>query len=367
MSDKIYLENWNGIFDLVEKHYAEKGLLTNNQMDASVVVLWQDVRSAPEHLARLCRDTLGKPVVVMQHGRGATRDYGPPNNFKLLADKIMVWGQSERLRLLKYGVEDHRIAVTGCPLIPRLLPRDKTRMGKNVLFVPVIAEQECPENLLVYSELKIWETKGLQRFLNENMVNLKKGWAIENNMYKDVQLADGTVERRLWSTEVVPRLPRNITYQHGLINCKLTGLHDAPQYMSPLLMTNQNDPQHIANLVEMLMNTDVVVCLEEGTLQLLATALDIPVIVVDIFKYGTYGGMQDYDKVEKIKSPAAYWLKSLHNLQDTLDYALAHPEARRQERIQTVEHEGGANLGDITKNVVNVIEGFRSAKRLLTA
>ena len=32
-----------------------------------------------------------RPVIVIQHGRGAIRDYCPPMNFKFVADKLCVW------------------------------------------------------------------------------------------------------------------------------------------------------------------------------------------------------------------------------------------------------------------------------------
>lgn len=354
---KIFLDNYNGILDDVAAYYAND--ITDNQHEADAYVTWQDVRGAHRQNAELFRRQ-GKPVIVYQHGRGAVRDYGPPNNFALLADKILVWGEVERMRLMRYGVPDHKIAVVGCPLFSRLKPKDPKRPGKNVLFVPVIAEGEAPENILVYSELKIWESKKLQEWVLESMAKLRGSWAHQDNQYR---LVNG--QERLWSSTVIPKLPRYITYSKGLLNVKLTGVHDQHQYMSPIAMTNQNDPHHIDALADLLANTDVMVCLEEGTMQLLACALDIPIIHVDIFKYGTYGGTANYDTVEKIATPATYRLKGISDLANTLDYALEHPSQKRKERIVACEQEGGAHLGSPLENAIKAIDAHLGQKKLI--
>ena len=62
---------------------------------ADVIILWQDVRGAYSEIARINSLYDKKPVIVVQHGRGAMRDYNEPNNFPMHADKVCVWGEKE--------------------------------------------------------------------------------------------------------------------------------------------------------------------------------------------------------------------------------------------------------------------------------
>lgn len=356
---KTFVENWNGVLDTLIDTLESRDQLTDNPHDADVFLLWQDVRGTCNELANIAKYHLKKPVLVMQHGRGATRDYCPPNKFTLLADKILVWGETEKNRLLANGITESRIDVVGCPLFNRLKPKAKERHGVNVLFAPVIAMKEEPENLLVYSALKEWESRKLRETIYRNFDGMKKAWAWEQTELKEVALPDGTKEKRVWKKQVSPSLPRWLTYEAGLINVKLSGVHDVYQYQSPLIVSNQNDPHLIDGLVEILANTDVVVCLEEGTMQLLAHAMDIPVIVADIFRYENYGGCENYDTVEKIHTNACYWTKNVEKIGDMIDHVLKNKTELRKHRIKVCEDEGGAHLGDADQRIINVIESFK--------
>lgn len=350
---KVYVVNYNGVLDGVIEHYAKKNQLTSNYHEADAFVLWQDVRGHMKELAEIAIQRLGKPVIVMQHGRGATRDYLPPNKFKAISDMYLLWGETEKERMLSAGVPEEKLKVVGCPLFPSLRPKAK-KSGKNVLFVPVIAEKEHPENLLVYAKLKEWESKKLFKSISEKFKKLKESWLVENIEMREAKNGD-KVEDRVWKKAITNNVPRHITYDH-LLNVKLTPVHDAFQYMSPVIRTSQGDSNHIPDLVDMLTNIDLMVCLEEGTMQLLAHALDIPVILVDIFNYGTYGGTSNYDVIEKIKTNACYVVKNLDKLEKAVDHALSNPSELRKHKIAVCEQEGGANLGDINGNIISAIE-----------
>jgi hypothetical protein len=343
---KIFVVNYNGILDGVIALLSSRGQLTTNYHKADAFLVWQDVRGDLAQLSHIAKLQLKKPVFVMQHGRGATRDYCPPNNFPLKADKILVWGEAEKNRLLKAGVSEDRIIITGCPLFKRLKPKVK-RDGINVVFAPVISSKEEPENLLVQAELKKWEAVNLQQNIRENFDRLKKGWATENTIIRG---------DKVWKKEILPTIPRGILYAKGLVNVKLSAVHDMHQYQSPLIVTQQNAPSHIDTVAELLSNTDALVCLEEGTMQLMAAALDIPVIVVDIFKYGEYGGVKNYDTVEKIKTKSSVWIKDLSLLGKALDSVLSEPGKLRKDRIKVCENEGGAHLPDPDLAVIQELE-----------
>lgn len=355
IAQKVYILNYNNILDDVIAHYSKTGQLTDNYHKADIFVVWNDVRGSCLEFARIVKEHLNKPLVVMQHGRGAVRDYGQPNKFELLADKILVWGQTEKDRLLKYGYLDSRIDVVGCPIFPRLKPKVK-RQGINVLFTPVIAMKEEPENILAYAALKKWECNKLIENIYENFDGLKKAWATETTTVKPYKFPDGTEENRVWKKEVVRKLPRNVTYAKGLLNTKITGVHDMHQYLTPIIASNQNEPDHISATVDLLSNIDVMVCLEEGTMQLLACAMDIPIIHVDIFNYKNYGGVENYDSVEKILTPACYRTNKIEKIGNLVDHALKNPVELRKSRIKVCEQEGGAHLGDLTANAIKSIE-----------
>jgi len=360
---KVWIENFNGVLDLVMDHYKALGQITDNYHEADVFVLWQDVRGHCLDIAGIAKRQLGKPVIVVQHGRGASRDYCRPNNFPLIADVICVWGEADRRRLLEAGVSDERIAVTGCPLFPMLKPRNRQRDGINVLFVPVIAQKEEPENILVYAALKIWESENLIKNIQADFHKYKKAWAVEITEYRDIIGQDGKTERRLWNRSVEPRILRNKTYARGLVNVKATGIHDIYQYQAPVVVTQQGDPDHARCVIDMLSNVDAMVCLEEGTMQLLAHAMGIPVIVADIYSYGNYGGTSNYDAVEKIKTKACYRTEDIRKIGRILDHALAHRLELAKACIDVCEQEAGASLGDATANVVKAINSVIERQR----
>lgn len=352
----VFLDNWNGVLDMTEDKLRETGRLTDSPHLADIFLLWQDVRGPQRQLARIVKYQLKKPLVVMQHGRGAVRDYGPPNNFELLADKILVWGETDKSRLLRYGISQDRILVVGCPIFQRLRPKDAERKGKNVLFVPVISTKEEPENILVYAALKRWESEQLIKTVVKRFNDLKRAWAWQHDDIREVTLPDNTKEQRLWKRSIMPKLPRWLTYETGLVNAKLSGVHDQFQYQCPQLTTHQNSPNLIDDLVGLLSNIDVMVCLEEGTMQLLAAKMGIPVIVVDIFRYENYGGCKDYDVVEKIRTNACYLTKDLSKLSRMLDHALKYPNELSKCQKSVCELEGGVEHADIIEILEAIIK-----------
>ena len=137
----------------------------------------------------------------------------------------------------------------------------------------------------------------------------------------------------------------------------MPGIHDVEKYQAQLLTGNQADPRLIETRIQCLQETDLVVCLEEGTLPLLAHALNIPVIHCDIFKATTYGGI-DYSKVEWINSPATYYTRDVDSLPKLIDEVLNRKENefKIKQRIQVVEDELGPQYGNPNKNILDHIE-----------
>ena len=283
----------------------------------------------------------------MQHGRGATRDYCPPNKFPLHSTKICVWGVKDRDRLLSQGIEPNRIRVTGSPVLAKLRPRKDNLERNNVLFVPIITDKEEPENLLVFNALRKIEVEEQERFLIGDQERLKKGWG----MVVVHNTPDGQRELR---REIIQQINRDILAKRFRVFAKLTSIHDRQHYICEALTTNQGDANAIDEIVEMLLNMDCVVCLEDGTLPLLAHALNIPVVLADVFKWVNYGGT-DYSKVEIIKSSACYRVTKMENIGKAVKYALQNRNEKRLERQKVVEEEGGIHLGNPVENIIGVI------------
>jgi len=99
--------------------------------------------------------------------------------------------------------------------------------------------------------------------------------------------------------------------------------------------------------------TDCVVGIEEGTFQLLAMAMDIPVVMVEGFKYRQYGGI-DYSSVEQVRTNASRWVK-LSEVEKAIDEEMAHPDRLKKEREQVVRDELWDGKTNPTENIINVI------------
>ena len=360
---KIAIRNYNGILDTFIEYIKSKGEFEENYHNADILVTWQDVRGEEKELVEIFKNRLNKPVVVVEHGRGATRDYCIPNNFPLLADKICVWGQKSINRLLKAKLDKNRVELTGCPLLKRVKKRNKKDFI-NVLFCPVISTKEEPENILVYAALKKWESSKLISNIYDNFDAMKRGWATKEFVWKDIVHPDGKIEKKLWSEDIVPRIPRSITYKKGFVHVKNTPIHDTQQYLAPVIMSPQNDIEPVLNL---LVDIDLVVCLEESTLPLLATAMSIPVVVCDIFQWKEYGGCKDYDKIEQIYSPSSFRC-DLISLGKTISRALEKGESLELGRISTIEEEMGGDLAlSADQNIYEVVKSLIPEKQLITA
>lgn len=358
---KLYIvKSFNNILDEVTEEAKKRGYYTENPHEGEAIILWNDVRGECKRLAERYK-LLGRKVFVVQHGRGATRDYDQPNKFPMVADYIFVWGACEKRRLERIGLGDHAV-IAGSPLTTRLRPRNP-HPEKRVLFVPIIMEKEEPENLMVYAKLKEWESKKLFNHVRSLFPHLKKAWATQitnvSPQYAEAVKAGIKKPHEVpHEVTVTPTIPYNALYQNGCLTVAcIPGLHDAEKYQAQLMPTKQVDSQHIDRIVSCLQETDLVVCIEEGTMPLLAHAMNIPVIHCDVFNYVMYGGRK-YDTIERIQSQATYYTKDIETLPKLIDEVLGKKENefKLQQRIQVVEDELGPQYGNPAKNMLDFIE-----------
>jgi hypothetical protein len=332
---KAYIRNFNGIMDGILK--SDELERVTDPRDCQVIVVWQDVRGEYAELARINKEYLHKPLIVVQHGAGATRDYEHPENFPLIADKFCCWGSHDYDRLIKQGRASQAV-LTGCPLMNQIKPKEK-HDDKNIVFVPIITTHEEPANLATFYELKKTELDYSQKNILKHKEELIKAW--RPSVFIPSEKLDET----------------NIPYSHinndfRLIS-KLTPIHDKNLYLGSVCETTVGSPTHIEDCVKLLTNTDVVVGMVESTFQLLAMAMDIPVVICKEWEFKLYAG-KDYTKCDHLITDGATYA-DLGDLRRVVEQELSNPERLKEERKNTVLRELG-DFADPDKNIINVIK-----------
>lgn len=319
---KAYIADWNNILQGVKSRVN----IAQDPRDADVLILWQDVRGYMRTLCDINKDYMNKPVIVVQHGRGATRDYLEPNNFKLIADKICVWGQKEYERMDKAGYAD-RTVITGSPLVHYTRNRQERQtkaIGRKVIvFTPIISSHEEVENIEIALELRKIEYSYVQEILRANKDLLKKGW-------------------HSWCVDPETATENSIPYENlhkkWHVIHKLTDIHDSKLYHGEHVKTTVTHAKHLETSSLILNNCDCVVGLEEGTFQLMATAMGIPTVNVDGFRYLSYGGVDNYDRMEVIRTDATAHC-DLKDLRQTIEQETNNPDLRKDAREEVTRSE----------------------------
>jgi len=333
---KVYIEDWNNVMTFLMKR--EELELVSDPRDCDCLVLWQDVR---HYLAELCminKEHMHKPLVVVQHGRGAGNDYLPPNSFPMFADKFCCWGTKEYNRLLNAGFSKDRLVITGSPLVPFIQPK-KEHNGKNIVFVPIITTHEEPDNINTYWKLKRIELKKASEKLMRSYNKLRNTW-------------------NAW--EVEPTSPTDGSIPYHILNkewrliAKITYTHDKKLYMGDVVQTLQKNKVHLNDVINLLSVTDCVVGIEEGTFQLLAMAMGIPSVMVEGFSYKDLGGV-DYSSVDMIKTKAARRVE-LSEIEKIIDEELANPDGLKEEREKILKDEFWDGVSNPIDNIINVIK-----------
>src|SRR5258706_3718662 len=232
-----------------------------NPRDADIWIVWQDVLGSYGDLIKAAKKLgINKPTYVIQHGRASTLDYGPPNSFPLSADKFLCWGQSDYDRMVKLGYGD-RTVIVGCPLNSHIKPLVQHK-EKVALFIPVNTGKEEPENIAAYYELLKFKYQKAQLKVIDNSINLKNKWRLSDKPVSFNQLSE--------DFEII---------------AQLLPWHDKPLYHGSTITGYQDHPSNNFTVFNLLRNVDLVIGLDEGTTEIFAYGHDIPVVIVDGFKY----------------------------------------------------------------------------------
>ncbi len=256
--------------------------------DADIVMLWNEVMHDTKLLIKQARE-LDKPVVTIQHGRRGSSRYFAPFNEKIISDKLLVWGSLDKIRLVEAGNSPQKIEVIGTTIFSHLPKHRKKHEGINVVFSPDHWNKEIPENLAVRDEL-----------------------------------------RKLKGVTVITKIIED----------------QDPIFYDNVVQSNRKETNHLEICAKVLATADIVVSVAEGTFELMAQALDIPVVTVEDWQPKEFGGDSRYLTYWRHISPAAKRTK-LKKLLKTVRHQLRNPKELRHERDAMCRAEGGINLNPV--------------------
>ena len=296
----MYVQSMNGVLDefKAQVEYAPP-------LDADKIITWQDCVGSNAKLVEMSRKFFRKPVITVQHGRRASRDYDAPLNRPFNSDLFLAWGKWDYDNMKRMGKP---VEIVGCPLNAWIKPK-VAHKEKVILFVPVNTGKEEPDNIRVYAELMKIKLGKVQEGLTNNYDKLRDQWNSEN----------------------ITRLSLSDNFT---ILTKCLPWHDQKFYTEGVVKGFQDSKRNNQVVFDLMRNVDLVVGLDEGTTELFAVAHDVPVIVVDGFEYRWAEGC-------KVKPPVTPGMKhcKLEDLAKEVEHALAHPEDLRAERRALAENE----------------------------
>lgn len=282
---KIYCLDHNSILKDIKKEFE----VVNNIEDADVVILWNDVNPVERGIINLAH-LLGKKVIVIQHGRKGTSKYYPPFNEKIQADKLLVWGEFDRRSLLFAGQDKKKIKVVGTTIFSHLKERQKHE-GINLVFCPEHWDKPIEENEKVKKEL-----------------------------------------RKLEGINIITKIIDSPS-------------HDGIKWDNSIC-SNRNSNDHLSICIDTLSTTDIVVGISESTFELLAQAMDIPVVIMEDWEPKAFGGDMGYINYRRVISRAVK-KANINNLLEIIRDQLKNPDELKEERKQVCIEEGGINLNSL--------------------
>jgi len=291
---KYYLVDFNRV--LADVREALKDDIVETPSEADKVIVWQDVLGIGRSIVKLAK-AYKKPVILVQHGRWGTGQYFHPFYTKCLADQVCVWGQEVKDRMVKVGIPKKKIHITSSTIFKHLIPKKK-HPQTNIVFSPEHWDSDIPENHAVYKELK---------------------------KIKDVNIIVKTVNE-----------------------------YDKENYEN-VIYSDRTKEGHLQKCAEVLSTADVVVSVMEGTFELLAQVMDIPVIIPDIWQPKSFQGDEGYKYYERMKSKAAKYIP-LKSLQAEISRQIGNPNELKLERQKVALDEGGLHIKDPLKEILKVIK-----------
>lgn len=249
--------------------------------EADTVIVWNDIYPFERKIVDYARKRK-KKTVVMQHGRRGSSQYYPPISKEIYADEMWVWGERDKEYLVEAGHPAHKIKVVGSPILKLIQPKIEHK-GINIVFSPEHWDRPLRENVAVRDEL-----------------------------------------RKLKGVKITTKLIHSASHTE--------------EYDNPV-RTNVHESNHLETCIKVLQTADLVVGISESTFELLAQAMDIPVVIMEEWEPKAFGGDERYVSYRRIISEGSY-RTSLKDLNKTIKEVLKN-DTLQEQRKSAVKAEGG--------------------------
>jgi len=163
------------------------GIPDNELMERDVVFMWSDF---PFRNEVKTLQSMGKKVIVYEHGFGALFDY-ELNNRDFIADGYLALGDESRDSLVRAGVDPNKILVTGNPIYDDIKKSKHT--GNKALYVALHWFRDVQEyNQIVFNQLREaypqfdWTVKLTDK---TGDISAPKKWFnnVEDNILEDIK------------------------------------------------------------------------------------------------------------------------------------------------------------------------------------
>jgi len=114
-------------------------------------------------------------------------------------------------------------------------------------------------------------------------------------------------------------------------------------------------PGHLEKAVSVLQEADAVVSISEGTFELLAEIMGIPVIIADIWVPKACAGDDRHKLFQREYSPACERVQDLNTLGDVIMKHVSNPQLLDNERKEIAILDGGIDIEDPVSAIIKVI------------
>lgn len=297
---KIVVLNWNDVVPDLSKYF--EIIEGEDFLGADAIIAAHDTNPTQAAQAKTAME-YGIPVFTLQHGRFSASDY-LYNNKSPAGDYFLAWGDTDAKMAIEGGWKKEQVLNVGAvPFADWVKPRPD---GKTVVFAPAHVEALPSLNAMNDNEaLNVW------------------------NILRDMK-----------GINPVAKL--------------LKGEHPEELFHGNKFITSRSESGHIKKIYKQLLKkTSCVVSQAEGTFELLAYSMDIPVIRFNNIYHGP-------DRFHT----AATVIDNIDELEETVRRVLKNPSEKRKERKAVTEADGGATPSNVLKNIVGTIRQKVTGKRL---
>lgn len=239
----------------------------------------------------------GIPTFMVQHGRRAMRDYWL-NITEPSTVCTFVWGKQDYLDAIHGGWHKYRVYRVGAPWFA-YRPEKQEEKGTVIFDVP--------------------------------------------HWNEDIKEAHG-VWKELQKIKGIRPIAKLIQPSH----------QDRNHYEGEQLLTYRGEPGHIQATYNLLSRASAVVTMMDGTLELMAHSLGVPVIHVKGFKHrkleGTWQGVED------VLPGKGSVVAEMGGLEKTLHMVLENPDIKKEEAIaKLLDEAGDPDTDSPTSSITNII------------